>query len=168
MDVKLPVLRPFCDDDQQQILEILTSPVVNKTYMLPDYEKPEEAIPLFNRLMTLSEDDTHYVRCICLNNTPIGFLNDVEIEDGRIELGYVIHPNFHNKGYMTAALKLAISRLFELGYHTVQCGAFEENTASIRVMEKCGMKRMEYSDTVEYRGSCHRCIYYCATNRKEN
>ena len=36
----------------------------------------------------------------------------------------------------------------------------EGNDASLRVMEKCGMERMSYTDTVEYRGQTHNCIYY--------
>ena len=84
-----------------------------------------------------------------------------------IELGYVIHPDHHNRGYMTSALKLAVSDLFALGYQAVVCGAFEQNKASQRVMEKSGMVKMEKVDTVEYRGTTHICVYYHAINRKE-
>lgn len=162
MNDQILTLRPLRPDDQQQFLEMLTSPLVNKTYMLPDYEKCEDAIPLFQRLQNLSYESCRFVRCISLNDTAIGFLNDVEIKDGTIELGYVIHPNFHNRGFMTAALTLAIRELFANGYDNVICGAFEENKASIRVMEKAGMARIEHTDTVEYRGKTHNCIYYHA------
>ena len=27
-------------------------------------------------------------------------------------------------------------------------------------MEKCGMTRMEQTDTIDYRGGTHRCVYY--------
>ena len=166
MEAKKLTLRPMCPSDQGQILEILTSPIVNKTYMLPDYERSEDAIPLFNRLMELSQKQNRFVRCIALGETAIGFLNDVEIHDGTIELGYVIHPKFHNKGYMTQALKLAIRQLFELGYAKVECGAFEENKASQRVMEKAGMVKIEKTEQIEYRGKIHNCVYYEIRNRK--
>ena len=39
---------------------------------------------------------------------------------------------------------------------------FEENPASGRVMEKSGMKKIEYTDTIEYRGKVHKCLYYVA------
>lgn len=157
------ILRTFVAGDQNRILEILTDKTVNRTYMLPDFDKNEDAIPLFNRLAELSHDDRHYVCCIDLNGNAIGFMNDVEIKDGCIELGYVIHPDSQGHGYMTEALWTAIRELLELGYQAVVCGAFEENLASIRVMEKCGMKRMERTDTVEYRGVSHRCVYYHIT-----
>ena len=153
-------LRPFRPKDQAQILEILTSPKVNQTYILPDFKAKEDAIPLFRRLVALSMDSTRFVRCIDLDGIAIGFLNDVEIRDGFMELGYVIHPDYHNRGYMTQALKLAISNLFTLGYRQVVCGAFEENKASQRVMEKCCMTPMEQIDTIEYRGKTHICVYY--------
>ena len=110
--------------------------------------------------MGLSADPARYVRCVDLDGMAIGFLNDVEIVDGSIELGYVIHPACHNRGYMTAGLSIAIEELFRVGYKCVICGAFEENRASQRVMEKCGMTRIEKIDEIPYRGSVHRCVYY--------
>ena len=138
MEAEKLTLRPMCPTDQGQILEILTSPVVNKTYMLPDYERSEDAIPLFQRLAELSQNQNRFVRCIALGETAIGFLNDVEIRGGTIELGYA----------------------------KVECGAFEENKASQRVMEKAGMVKIEKTEQIEYRGKIHNCVYYEIRNRK--
>lgn len=163
MNTNTITLRSFTPDDQAMLLEILTSNKVNKTYMLPDFEQKEDAIPLFRRLTELSENEARFVRCIDLDGTAIGFLNDVEIKEHAMEVGYVIHPDYHNRGFMTAALSLAIKEVFDKGYEEVICGAFEGNIASMRVMEKSGMVRMEYTDIIEYRGHLHRCIYYRAT-----
>ena len=168
MNEEIIRIRSFKPADRTAILEILTSSKVNQTYMLPDYKQKDDAIPLFLRLMELSANSHRFVRCIELNGTAIGFLNDVGIKESTIELGYAVHPAYHNRGYMTIALRLAIAELFKCGYTEVVCGAFEENKASLRVMKKCDMQQMEYSDTIEYRGTRHRCIYFCATNRKEN
>ena len=159
-------LRPFSSTDQTRILETVTSTKVNQTYMLPDFERIEDAIPLFERLSKLSNDHSRFVRCIDVDGRAVGFLNDVEIKDGSIELGYVIHPDFHNRGYMTQALKAAIEELFTLNYERVVCGAFEENKASQRVMEKAGMKKIEFTEIIEYRGLSHTCVY--CEKRKEN
>ena len=155
----------FWPEDEPVILEILTDPTVAQTYMLPEYQRKEEAIPLFRRLMALSLQKDRYVRCIRQNGGAIGFLNDVEIKRSKIELGYVIHPQFQGRGYMTQALNQAIEELLQNGYEEVICGAFENNLASMRVMEKCGMQKQDYTDTLEYRGETHRCLYYAA--RKE-
>ena len=74
-------------------------------------------------------------------------------------------PQFQCRGYMTQALNQAIEELLQNGYEEVICGAFENNLASMRVMEKCGMQKQDYTDTLEYRGETHRCLYYAA--RKE-
>ena len=152
-------LRPFVPEDRERILDILTDKTVAKTYMLPDFDTREAAIPLFSRLSGLSLDPQRYVRCIVKGETAIGFLNDVEIKNGTIELGYVIHPDSQGKGHMTQALGTAIRELLDLGFDEVICGAFEENRASQRVMEKCGMKKLDQVDQIEYRGVTHRCVY---------
>ena len=153
-------LRKLTSGDEAAMLELLTNSVIKQTYMLPDYASKEDAIPLFHRLLALSQDDTQFVRGICAGEKLVGFLNNVEIENGTIELGYVIHPSHWGKGYATAALKAAISQLLEAGYETVLAGAFAENPASIRVMEKAGMTRLEKTDEIEYRGKTHHCVYY--------
>ena len=160
-------LRPFRPEDQETILEIVTSNKVNPTYMLPDFEKMEDAIPLFNRLMTLSQDSNRFVRCIALDDSPVGYLNDVEVKDGCMELGYVIHPEHHNRGYMTQALKLAISQVFQRQFTSVICGAFEHNKASQRVMEKAGMQLIGKTEDIEYRGKTHLCVFYEIRNEEQ-
>ena len=154
-------LRPIFEEDAQSLIPILMDQTVNKTYMLPDFESFDAAKPLFQKLMTLSQDDTRFVRAICKEDAVIGFLNDVETCDGAMELGYVLSPAYHNRGYMTQALGIAIEEVFAKGYHTVITGAFEENKASIRVMQKNGMELMEKVDIIPYRGKEHRCVYYC-------
>ena len=157
MQTRLRVIRPL---DENAVLDILTDSTIKQTYMLPDYERREDALPLFRRLVELSEDEARYVRGIYLGDLLIGFLNDVEIKDNAIELGYVIHPNHHGKGYMTQALRISIQELFDLGYREIICGAFEENAASIRVMEKAGMTVINQTEQIEYRGKTHKCLYY--------
>lgn len=153
-------LKTITEAEQNTMLQLLTNDKIKQTYMLPDFENQEAAIPLFRRLCTLSQDETHFVRGIFEEGKLVGFLNDVKMDNGTIELGYVIHPDHWGMGYATAALKAAIAQLFELGYHTVLAGAFAENPASIRVMEKSGMRRIDKTDTIEYRGTIHRCVYY--------
>ena len=159
-------LRPFREEDRDIILDILTDETVKKTYMVPDYPYREDASPLFRRLFELSMQTDRYVRCIRINDAPAGFLNDVEITGKQIELGYVIHPAHQGRGYMTKALNIAISELFQRGFTEVITGAFEENRASLRVMEKCGMRKLEKTDEIAYRGRTHRCIYYSRRNNE--
>lgn len=153
-------LRPILPEDRERMLDVLTSDKVNKTYMLPDFEDREAAVPHFHRLMNMSNDASKYIRAIATQEGLVGFVNQVEIQGKSIELGYVIHPDFQGKGYMTQALPLAMEAMFAMGYEEVITGAFSSNTASIRVMEKSGMHRLEKTDEIEYRGITHTCVYY--------
>ena len=146
--------------DLETMLDILTNDCVKQTYMLPDFPSREDAVPLFQRLVGLSGDSRRFVRGIYADETLVGFLNDVEIENGAIELGYVIHPRFQGNGYATEALGSAIGELFHLGFQAVITGAFRQNAASIRVMEKNGMTRIEKTEPIDYRGKTHICVYY--------
>ena len=153
-------LRILAEADIAALIPLLTNEQIKQTYMLPDFDRPEDAIPLARRLIRLSQDKAHFVRGMEENGTLVGFLNDVEITDGIIELGYVVHPSHWGQGFATSALRQAIRELFLLGYREVTCGAFEENPASLRVMEKAGMRRIEKTDQIEYRGQVYRCVYY--------
>ena len=154
------ILRAFKGDDIDDVVNLLSNEEIARTYILPDFKSQEEKKKLFEKLMDLSFMVDRFVFGIELSGRIIGFLNDVDIQVGEIELGMVIHPKHKGKGYATEALMIAINNLFDMGYTVVKTAAFEENLASIRVMEKCGMTRLDYTDTLEYRGVVHKCIWY--------
>ena len=62
-------------------------------------------------------------------------------ENSTGEVGYVLHPSFWGKGYATEAVEAIIRFGFEkLGLHRIEGRYMENNVASRRVMEKCGMR----------------------------
>ena len=154
------VMKPYEERDKDAMVDILCNEEIKKTFMIPDFETRLEAEKLFYKLMEFSRSDGHFEYGIYLNGKLIGFLNDCDIEGGEIEVGYVIHPDFKGKGYATEALAAAIEELFRMGYHRVTAGFFEENTPSRRVMEKCGMTKIDLEEDEEYRGKIHHCLYY--------
>ncbi len=156
-------LRFLSDADIPALGALLSSSLIQQTYMVPDFHRPDDFLPLIQRLIRLSREEDHFVRGIYADGALVGLLNDVEAEHVKIELGYVIHPRFWGMGYATAALKLAIEALFHLGWQEVTAGAFAENAASIRVMEKAGMHRLSKTDVTEYRGKQHSCVYCSIT-----
>ena len=155
-------IRPIGQADREAVLDLLTDKTVAKTYMLPDYQSRIEAEPLFQRLVLLSGDESRYVAGVYLDGAFFGMMNDVEIKGTQIEMGYAYLPAYYNRGYATEAFRGAISYLLDHGFTTVVAGAFSENPASLRVMEKCGMVKQDYTDEIEYRGNTHTCIYYAA------
>ena len=158
-------IKPISPDDKEAVLDLLTSETVGRTYMLPDYRSRREAEPLFQRLVALSADESRYVAGVYLDGQFIGMMNDTEIKGKQVEMGYAYLPDYYNRGYATEAFRGAISYLLNHGFESVVAGAFAENPASLRVMEKCGMTRQAHTDTLDYRGVTHTCIYYAVTKK---
>jgi len=60
--------------------------------------------------------------------------------------GYALNRHYWEQGYMPEALQAAFTYAFTaLGTRLIHAECERENTASARVMQKCGM---EYQDTV--------------------
>ena len=154
------VLRPMSPDDADAVVALLTDAEVGKSYMLPDFETPQQAYKLFDRLCALSKDEFRFVRGIYLDGVWIGMINDVEIKPPCIELGYALLPAYHGRGYATEALHGTIFALLSRGYTEIRAGAFEQNIASIRVMEKNGMRRIDHTEDITYRGETLHCVFY--------
>ncbi len=154
------VIKSMTESDKDAVIRLLTNDIVKKTYMIPEFDSKEALERMFNRYKDISKDASRYVRGVYLQGKLIGIVNDVEIGEGCIELGYAFLPEYYNQGYATEMLRAVLADLAEKGYKQVLTGAFMENKASIRVMEKCGMKRLQETEQIEYRGMVHDCVYY--------
>ena len=149
----------------QEKTQIKTERLILKPYSEQDIDTLTEsrscAEELVRKLIVFSRpDDTKHLEYgIYLNEKLIGFINDCGIEDDEIEIGYVIHPQYQGHGYATEAVHAVITELREIGFRKVTAGYFSENTASLRVMEKCGMQKTAITDEEDYRGKRHICKY---------
>jgi RimJ/RimL family protein N-acetyltransferase len=69
------------------------------------------------------------------------------------DIGWGLHPAQQGHGYATEAARELVRLCFEdLGVRRVVAGAFADNAASVRVMERLGMRR----ETVGVRTTLHR------------
>lgn len=153
-------LRSYEERDRQQVVKILYDEDIKKTYMIPDFDNQKQAEALFEKMMAFSRSDDHFVYGIYLDDTLIGFVNDCEIKDSAIELGYVVAPAYQGKGFATEAVRACIEELFRMGFQQVKAGFFEENIASCRVMQKCGMHKINFEEDITYKGILRHCLYY--------
>lgn len=151
-------LRALTTDDKENVCAILKNEQIAKTYMMPDFENEEAVIKLFEAFLRLSQAPDRFVYGIALDGKIIGLLNETAKSEDEMELGYLIHPDHWGRGYATEALGACIKALFDMGYQRVAAGYFEENIASGRVMEKCGMVATGGTEEIEYRGKKHRVI----------
>ena len=157
------VLKPFSYEDERVLSELFCDSDVKKTYLLPDFKDEDHLSKYFKRICEMSNSGKYYLFGIYLkeNGELLGIINDTERNEFEsVEIGYALLPRYHNKGYATEAFCALIQYLKGLGYKRVEAGAFEENLASIRVMEKCGMTKMGRTENLQYRGKEHTVVYY--------
>lgn len=155
-------IQPFNDKDIDDLIDLLTNEEICKTFMIPEFETKAQAISLANKLIDFSkiEDVKHLEYGIYKDDNLIGFINDCGYDDNEIEIGYVIHPKYKNNGYASEAVNAVFLELKEMGFNKVKAGYFKDNHASLRVMLKCGMKQLDYSEEITYRGNKY-ISYYC-------
>lgn len=53
-------------------------------------------------------------------------------------IGYSVRPSERRKGYATYMLRLALEHAKSIGLIKVMLGCYQDNTASIKTIEKCG------------------------------
>ena len=154
------VLRPLEERDRAGFIRMAKDERVNATYMIPALEDAALENAFFDHMREYTWNEMRFVFGIALKSGEIiGFINDCELNGTSVEIGYFIGSEHWNRGYASEALKAAINTLFDMGYTHLKAGHFEENAASRRVMEKCGMKPIAYEEKLEYHGRLHRCLY---------
>ena len=136
------VIRPFHVNDYQDLYEYLS---LRETYQ---YE-PGEPVSLEEAKKIAAErakgTDFWAVTLKDKNKKLIGHVTFIQTEPKHFltwEIGFIFNPAFQNKGYATEASRALIAHAFkELGAQRVVGFCSTENTASWRVLEKCGMRR---------------------------
>ena len=84
------------------------------------------------------------------------------------EIGYVLSPDFHGRGYGTEAARRVIEFGFEVvGLHRIEAKFMQGNEASRHVMEKLGMTFEGYRRDAMYVKNAYRTIGVCAILRSE-
>ena len=77
------------------------------------------------------------------DNTNIGYVQVIDLENGSYEVGYHIAALYTNKGYATEALKAFLPVIMDkLGIKSILGVCVKENIASIKVLEKVGFKKI--------------------------
>ena len=129
----------------------------NTRRFLPDevFETVEDAAETIDFLMSQYEGaDGPFVYPIITNDggKNIGYVQLCQIDDGSWEIGYHIAKQFTGQGYATEAVKAFLPVIAEkLNIKQVYGICLAENTASVRVLEKCGFVQV-YQGAGNYQG----------------
>ena len=111
---------------------------------VPDevYDSAEEARAAIEFLISRYDStDGPFVYPIITNDSKnIGYIQLCQIDDGFWEIGYHIAKQFTGQGYATEAVKAFLPAMAQkLNIKEVHGICLAENTASVRVLEKCGI-----------------------------
>lgn len=157
MKIKTPrlTITRFSTDMAQAVYE--NSQDDDTRRFVPDevYNSVEEALAAIEFLMSRYEStDGPFVYPVITNadGKNIGYIQICKLEDGTWEIGYHIAKNFTGKGYATEAVKAFLSAMAQkLNIKEVYGICLAENTASVRVLEKCGFTQI-YEGLGNYQG----------------
>lgn len=73
-------IKPYRVADRKRMAELLTNSEIRKTFMIPDFKTEEDLLYMIEKLYQFSLADNHFERSIYLEDSLIGFVNDVEID----------------------------------------------------------------------------------------
>jgi len=112
----------------------------------PTSETEIQAFIRNNRKLRFNYANTWVQLGICLKATN-ELIGDVGIhflplDNWQVEIGFTISPKHQGKGFATEAVKQLLNYLFaNLGKHRVIASVDPANTASIRLLERIGMRK---------------------------
>jgi RimJ/RimL family protein N-acetyltransferase len=146
------VLRKVRDEDIDRLLEFRNQPEVYQ-WLMRTVVDAESFRAAWMRTLTEPADHSTVVE---LDGVVIGTasleVGDAMGQDGggpsrgaEAHLGYIFDPAYAGQGYATEVATELLRISFEdLGVHRAYAGCFADNTASVRVLEKIGMRREQH------------------------
>jgi RimJ/RimL family protein N-acetyltransferase len=137
-------LRRLQDKDASRMAEFANNEKIfrNVRDALPHPYSLEDAVTFINRCKEQDPVTTFGIAFCGEYVGNIGIEPGTDVYRKSAEIGYFIGEPYWNMGIVTTALALITEYCFhELGLIRVFTGVFEYNTASMRVLEKCGFQK---------------------------
>ena len=140
------VLRWISEDDVDDLYEVFSHPKVMRYWSTPPLASREAAAQLQSEIATGNESNAMLKWGLALrdSNRIIGTttLFNLNLENGRAELGYALGHAHWGKGYMHEALQALLAHAFEvMQLRRLEADVDPRNTASIRTLERLGFQR---------------------------
>lgn len=139
-------LRWISEADVDSLFEIFSDPRVMRYWSTGPLPNREAATELQREIAEGNESDIMLKWGVALNdgNTVIGTttLFNLNLDNGRAELGYAMASAYWGKGYMNEALKALVSHAFEvMDLRRLEADVDPRNVGSIRSLERLGFQR---------------------------
>ena len=147
LETKRLLLRKIKSDDYKKAFNLWCHDEEQVLYTVHGIHKTEEETKKFYDRWIKEYSDNKTMRWIIELkeiNEPIGVIdiNNTFSKYSSVEVGYTIAKKYSNQGYATEATKRVMKYLFEeCEIETFYAEFMEDNIASKKVMEKCGMTK---------------------------
>lgn len=143
-------LRPVRDEDVDRILEYRSLPEVTRWLLRTEVDP----LAFRSAWRRAAEDPDDHSVAVVLDDVVVGTVS-VRLVDGmgqpgmprrtEAEVGYIFDPAYGGHGYATEAVTAMVAHAFErLGVRRITAGCFADNLASVRLLEKVGMRREQH------------------------
>jgi [ribosomal protein S5]-alanine N-acetyltransferase len=137
------VLRRLTASDSNEIIELRGNPETMKFIPRPLITNHEEAIAFLNVIDENIDTNLAINWAITIKGADkmigIAGIYRIQPENYRGEIGYMIMPQYHNKGYVTEAAKAITDFGFnQLNLNSIEAVIAPENSASEKVLIKNG------------------------------
>lgn len=143
METERLILRPWREDDAENLFAFAKNPAVGPIAGWPPHTSVENSREIIRNVLAVNET---YAVCLKTDNKAIGSIglmigtqSNLDLPETEGEIGYWIGVPFWGMGLIPEATKELIRHAFvDLNLETLWCGYFEGNAKSKRVQEKCG------------------------------
>lgn len=144
------MLRDPVASDVDVIVGFRNDPAVTR-WLIVTEESPEE---LRRRWMGVATSESDF-SCIAEVDAEVAGIGFLEIGDGmgqpgsprmtEASIGYIVRPGFDGRGVGSAIAEGLVAAAFDgLGARRVTAGCFADNHASVRILEKAGLRREQH------------------------
>lgn len=144
LKTKRLVLRKISLNDYRDMYEYAKQSRVTKYLLWHEHESEEHTYEYIKSVISAYKKGDFFDWAVTLADSgkmigTCGFTS-FDFEHDRVEVGYVLNPDYWNMGIATETVSAVIEFAFnEFDANRVEAHFIEGNNASLRVMEKCGM-----------------------------
>jgi RimJ/RimL family protein N-acetyltransferase len=140
------ILRWISEDDIDGLYEVFSNPEVMRYWSHTPLSNREAAAQLQREIAEGNENGSMFKWGLALreSNSVIGTttLFNLNLDNGRAEIGYAMGRAHWGKGYMNEALQALVSHAFEvMNLRRLEADVDPRNAASIRTLERLGFQR---------------------------
>ena len=144
------LLRSIEKPDTPELLFLRSDETVMQYIDRERMKSLEDAELFIHKLQEGVETNENILWVICLSEDPDKMIGNIgfwrfQLPHYRAEVGYMLHPDFWNKGIMKEALEAVIVYGFDtIKLHSIEARITPENIASAKLLEKTGFIREAY------------------------